>query len=389
MTDVAVLQGIRVVDASRMIPGAVLARSLLALGAEVVKLEDPRGGDPMRMMPPLSGGVGVGFATYYAGARSVVARLGTAEGNAALRALVGVADVFVESFRPGTLAKWGVAPESLREDNPGLVTVSLPGFPGGVEGADDVAHDLNVLARSGLLARLADEPRTPRVQIADVTTGLLATQGVLAALLLRAKTGQGTHVEQPLCAGALPHVVWPWADKQASGAIGASERLIGGRCAAYGVYRCADDRALAVGCLEPKFWRSLCEVLGTMDVVHDGLRDDAAGARARARVAEVLATAPAHTWRERCADVGLPVDVVVDVDEPLDLPRAWLSPLVDQIPMPEGPPLSVPTRALPSFERAPRVAAPHLGEHTESQLRACGASASVIAACRDAIGTGG
>lgn len=381
-----VLHGIRIVDASRMIPGAVLARSLLALGAEVVKVEDPRGGDPMRLMPPFAGGVGVGFATYYAGARSVAVRLGTPDGNAALRALANAADVFVESFRPGTLAKWGVAPESLREDNPGLVTVSLPGFPGGVEGADDVAHDLNVLARSGLLARLAAEPTTPRVQIADVTTGLLATQAVLAALLSRARTGTGMHVEQPLCAGALPHVIWPWADHQASGHIGASERLIGGRCAAYGVYRCADGRQLAVGCLEPKFWRALCELLGTLDVVDDGLRDDAAGARATARVADVLATAPARAWRDRCADVGLPVDVVVDVDEPIDLPRAWLGPLAFQIPMPDGTSLDVPTRALPSFEHAPVAPAPRLGEHTELQLRACGASAQVIAACRDALG---
>jgi len=383
-----VLQGIRVVDASRMIPGAVLARSLLSLGAELVKLEDPRGGDPMRLMPPLCGGVGVGFATYYAGARSVVARLGTPEGNAALAALANAADVFVESFRPGTLARWGVAPQQLRADNPGLVTVSLPGFPGGVEGADDVAHDLNVLARSGLLARLSEQPTTPRVQIADVTTGLLATQAVLAALLSRARTGTGMHVEQPLCAGALPHVVWPWADHQASGHIGASERVIGGRCAAYGVYRCADGRSLAVGCLESKFWRSLCEVLGTLDVVADGLRDDAAGRRAVRRVAEVLATAPARMWRDRCADVGLPVDVIVDVDDDGDLPHEWLGPLVDQIPMPEGPPLAVPTRALPSFEHAPSVAAPRLGEHTEAQLRACGASSSVIAACRDAITSG-
>ena len=84
-----VLAGLRVVDASRMIPGAVLARSLLALGAEVIKLEDPRGGDPMRAMPPLRGGIGVGFATYYAGAHSVVAPVSIATAGARVTAAVG------------------------------------------------------------------------------------------------------------------------------------------------------------------------------------------------------------------------------------------------------------------------------------------------------------
>lgn len=372
-----VLDGLRVVDASRMIPGAVLARSLIALGADVVKLEDPRGGDPMRAMPPLRGGIGVGFATYYAGARSVVARLGTDEGNAALMTLVDGADVFVESFRAGTLARWGVAPETLRARHGRLITVSLPGFPGAAAGADDVAHDLNVLARTGLLARLGEGTTTPRVQIADVTTGLLATQAVLAALLRRERSGAGMHVEQPLCAGALPHVVWPWADHQASGAIGATEHTIGGRCAAYGVYRCGDGVRLAIGCLEPKFWRTLCVVLGLEALEHDGLRHDDAGRRAIARLAELLSTAPAHTWRDRCASAGLPVDVVLDVDDGLQ--PAWLGPLTAQIPMPAGPTLVVPSRALPSFEQVPGVAAPALGEHTQACLRERGASEDLIA----------
>ena len=376
-----VLAGLRVVDASRMIPGAVLARALLSLGADLVKLEDPRGGDPMRAMAPLRGGIGVGFATYYAGAQSVVARLGTLAGNAALGALTDRADIFIESFRPGTLARWGVAPETLRATNPRLITVSLPGFPGGVVGSDDIAHDLNVLARTGLLERLGEDANTPRVQIADVTTGLLAAQAVLAALLRRASTTLGMHVEQPLCTGALPHVVWPWADHQASGAVGASEHLIGGRCAAYGVYRCGDGGRIAVGCLEPKFWHGLCALIGTPELLEHGLRDDAIGARAVARLAEVFETAPARTWRDRAAAAGLPVDVVVGVDDPLQ--HTWLSPLFEHVPMLEGPALLVPTRALPSFENAPTGPAPLLGEHTEAQLRDCGVQDDVIAACRD------
>lgn len=374
------LEGIRVVDASRMIPGAVLARSLLALGAEVIKLEDPRTGDPMRAMPPLRDGVGVGFAAYYAGASSVTAQLGTPAGNTAVRALLRDADVFVESFRPGTLERWDLSPASLRETHPRLVTVSLPGYPGGTAAADDVAHDLNALARSGLLARLGPTTHTPRVQIADVTTGLLAGQAVLAALLLRARTGVGRHIEQPLAAGAMPFLLWPLADREACGAIGATEHLIGGRCAAYGVYRGGDGARLAVGCLEPKFWQGFCDVLARPDLASRGLLSGEAGALVITQVQAELERAPASEWASRSLAAGLPVDCVCDLTDAA-LPTVWLGPLLHQVPMPEGAPLSLPSRIHGDLERAPSRAAPRLGEHTATQLAACGVSDDVIAAC--------
>jgi crotonobetainyl-CoA:carnitine CoA-transferase CaiB-like acyl-CoA transferase len=388
MTDAleGVLAGIRVVDASRMIPGAVLARSLVALGADVVKLEDPRGGDPMRHMPPVRDGIGVGFATYYAGASSVTAQLGTDAGNAAVRALVRDADVFVESFRPGTLARWGLDPSSLREGSPRLVTVSLPGYPSGTAAVDDVAHDLNALARSGLLARLGPTTHTPRVQIADVTTGLLAGQAVLAALLLRARTGLGRHLEQPLAVGAMPFLLWPLADREASGAIGATEHLIGGRCAAYGVYRGSDGARLAVGCLEPKFWTGFCALLERPDLAAKGLAHGDAGALVIADVQRELARGPAAQWAARARDQGLPVDCVCDLTDAA-LPSEWVGPLLQHVPMPHGDPLSLPSRLLGDLERAPSRAAPRLGEHTATRLAACGASDEVISACTTGVAT--
>ncbi|MBK6916494.1 MAG: CoA transferase [Deltaproteobacteria bacterium] len=383
------LHGVRVVDASRMIPGAVLARGLAALGAEVIKLEDPRGGDPMRAMAPLRGGIGVGFALYYAGCKSVVARLGTPAGNAALEALVADTDVFVESFRAGTLARWGLAPETLRARHPRLVTVSLPGFPTEGTAADAVAHDLNALARTGLLERLGECADVPRVQLADVTCGLLAQSAVLAALLERVRTGVGRHHEQPLCSGALPHLTWPWSDAAASGAIGASEHLIGGRRPAYAIYRCQDGRRVAVGCLEPKFWVQLCALMGLPEHADAGLRDDDDGKAARAAIAARFADASAQTWAHRCAAQGLPVDVVAEVAELARpqathtelAPRSWLGPLIGQIPMPDGGAITVPSQALGALERAPVGAAPRLGEHTRALLLACGATEATICEC--------
>jgi alpha-methylacyl-CoA racemase len=376
----APLAGIVVLDLTRMIPGATCARMLVDLGADVIKVEDPRGGDPMRLMPPVRGGIGVGFAACYRGARSVVLRLGTPAGNAALSAVLPRADVVLESFRPGTLARFGLPPDAIVREHPRLVVCSLPGYPSRDPSSDDVAHDLNTLARTGLLARMHAEPAVPRVQIADVTCGLLAGASVITALFARTRTGRGRWIEQPLVSGALPHVLMPWADLAASGAIGATEQLIGGRCPAYAIYRCRDGRSLAVGCLEPKFWIGLCELVGVPEAIPGGLRDDAEGERARALVAGHFAQDDAAAWARRLTAAGLPCDVVDDVHEARTRASEWFPSLLEQTPMPAGDPMEVPGPALAGFRGPIRGPAPKLGEHTESALRELGAPADVVAA---------
>jgi len=372
------LEGIVVLDLTRMIPGATAARMLVDLGADVIKIEDPRGGDPMRAMPPVREGIGVGFAACYRGARSVALRLGTEAGNAAVHALAMKADVVLESFRPGTLARFGLDPDALCRARPSLVLCSLPGYPSGDPAADDVAHDLNTLARTGLLARLHPEPAVPRVQIADVTCGLLAGAAVVTALFARTRTGRGRRIEQPLVSGALPHVLWPWADLAAGGTIGATETLIGGRCPAYGLYRCRDGRQLAVGCLEPKFWAGLCDALGVPDATAGGLRLDAVGEAARAAVAARLAQDDAETWARTLTAAGLPVDAVDDVHEARTRANAWCPSLFEPTAMPSGAPIELPGPALPSFRPPPRAAAPRLGEHTDAVLRELGVAVEPV-----------
>src|SRR5690606_29496324 len=198
----APLANTRVVDCTRMLPGAVLARNLIDLGARLIKIEDPRGGDPMRHTPPLVGGIGVGFCVYYRGAESLRLDLRTPEGLARLRRLLARADVLLESFRPGTLAGWGLSFDEIEREFPRLVSCSLPAY------ADDdrrVAHDLNLTGLTGLLGQLPGSRLSygggediPRVLMADVITGLLATSSVLAALLGRASTGIGVRIQQPL-----------------------------------------------------------------------------------------------------------------------------------------------------------------------------------------------
>ncbi|HEU4565614.1 MAG TPA: CoA transferase, partial [Gemmatimonadaceae bacterium] len=129
------LAGTVVIDATRMLPGAVLARLLADLGARIIKVEEPGVGDPMRAVPPLVGGTGAGFHAFYHGAESIALDLASSGGATALRRLARHADVLVESFRPGTMERWGVGHDRLTSTNPLLVTCSLSAF-----GSRDAAH---------------------------------------------------------------------------------------------------------------------------------------------------------------------------------------------------------------------------------------------------------
>ncbi|MBL8114382.1 MAG: CoA transferase [Acidobacteria bacterium] len=300
------LSGVVVLDASRMLPGAVLASRLLALGARVLKVEDPAGGDPMRSTPPFLNGTGAGFATFLAGAESVALDLREAGDARAFAKIARHVDVVVESFRPGTLDRWGLGLANLRRLNPRLVTVSLPSYGGG-EDAKRVGHDLNFLAESGLLALLGGD--VPKTQLVDVSAGLLAAEGVLGALLQRSRTGTGGHVEQPLRDALEPFLAWPRAEALA-GPAGASSVLLGGACPAYGLYAAGDGQRIALGALEPKFWQEWLALLGLPGYADAGLDPGERGAEARRAVEARLLEKPAASWVALARERGLPVSAV-------------------------------------------------------------------------------
>lgn len=364
-TDDLPLAGMLVVDCSRMVPGAVLARNLLDLGARLIKVEDPGIGDPMRMAPPQVGGIGVGFCVYYRGAESLRLDLRTSTGIHRLRRLLARADVFLESFRPGTLARWGLDLDTIGETAPGLVACSLPAF-----GDDDtrVAHDLNVTGLTGLLGQLPQQLLThggggdiPRVLIADVMTGLLATSTVLAALLGRARTGRGRRIHQAMLGAPLPLMTWAWADRAAGGG-GMLETALAGRVASYRCYRCGDGQLISVGCLEPKFWTGLCQALERPQLANLGLDLGPRGKAAASEIAEVFASKTRDAWLSELANKDLPVAAVHDLDAARSEPLLASAGLLERTPMPNGGTLTVPGPALPAIGRTPSTPAPRLGE---------------------------
>lgn len=353
------LAGTVVVDASRMLPGAVLARCLLDLGARVIKIEDPGAGDLMRHAPPHVDGVGAGFVAFFRGAESVGLDLRTPAGAAALRALAAKADVLVESFRPGTLARWGLAEDDLLAANPRLVLCSLPGF----SDSPAVGHDLNFTGLTGLLRSLRDQGIVG-LQLADVTSGLLASTTICGALLRRARTGRGGRVSQPLLSGPLPFVTWAWAER-AGGGGGMSERMLGGRAPAYRTYRCGDGLELSVGCLEPKFWIRFTQLVGRPELAAQGLDTSADGQQVAAAMEAHLAAHPRAHWLALVAAHDLPIWPVHDVDAAAREPA--LAPLTEATPTPSGTLPGV-GPFFPSVGRTPARPAPALGEHTAAVL---------------------
>jgi crotonobetainyl-CoA:carnitine CoA-transferase CaiB-like acyl-CoA transferase len=360
--DAGPLTGVTVVDLTRMVPGAILARQLIDLGARWIKVEAPSG-DPMRHLEPTIDGIGAGFATLLRGAESVCVDLKTREGIDAVERLARQSDVLVESFRPATLQSWGLSLDALRESAPRLITCSLSAYGASGPGAAEVAHDLNLTAITGALTSVGGG--IPHVQLADVGCGLLASTAILAALLERTRTGRGRHVEQPLVTGPLPLLAWAWADAAAGGG-GLPTSVLAGHCPGYRRYRCSDGLELAIAAIEPKFWQEILRRLDLEHLASTALDCGPAGHRASAELEAVLASQPREHWLGLFSGASLPATPVHTIDAALHEPL--LAPFRESTPTGAGSCLDGIGPFLPSFSGAPRGPAPALGEHTARVL---------------------
>lgn len=357
------LDGMLVLDLSRMLPGAVLARQLLDLGARLIKIEEPGTGDPMRMVPPLVGGVGVGFASFFRGAESVTFNLREMDDAQRVLRLAAHADVLIESYRPGTLENWGLGWEELHTVNPRLVWCSLSSFGSAPEIRDRVAHDLNLSAMAGILDLVGG--RVPRLQLADITSGLLASSAILAGLLSRERGGTGQRLEQPLASGPLPFLTWSWAE-QAVGGGGVLDTLLGGSCPCYRVYRCGDGRSLSLAALEPKFWLSFLEIIGLEELAGTAFAQGQDRDAAVASIEQALSAHPREHWLCLAQGRKLPVGPVHGFHEAPQDPTYAAAGLKESTPMPDGQVIEGIGPYLPSVSRTPDSPAPQLGEHTET-----------------------
>lgn len=269
------LEGVRVLDLSRMLPGGALTRLLVDLGATVVKVERPGVGDESRADGPPREGTTSTHAFLDRGKRSLALDLKDPVQRDVVVRLAADSDAVVESFRPGVADRLGVGYDDLRRVNPALVYCSVSGFGSGGPREQAAGHDLGYCARAGVLHQggtAAAGPAPIGSQLADITGGALGAVGLLAALLRAQRTGAGDHVEVALADAALWAVGIHADSAFAGGPEGPESGGLNGAAPCYRVYRCADGRHLSVAALEYRFWSAFVAAVG--DPEWDGRRFD-------------------------------------------------------------------------------------------------------------------
>ena len=314
------LDGIVVLDLTRLLPGAAATMQLANFGAEVIKIEEPERGDYGRRLPPYLDGEGALFHMVNRGKKSVALDLKSAGGRTAFLNLVRTADVVVESFRPGVMERLGLSYEALRERNQQLIYVSITGYGQAGPLATLAGHDINYMAMGGgldLNGECGGPPVIPGIQIADLAGGALqAVIAVLLALAARAKTGRGQAVDVSMMAGVawlLPVALGIYAAQGEAPARG--ETVLTGHYACYRVYEAAGGRSIAVGALEPKFWQALCRALEREEFIPDQFAESPRREEIVAELARIFRTRTAEEWYERLQAVDACVTPVRNVAE--------------------------------------------------------------------------
>ncbi len=373
------LSGLRILDLTRLLPGPVATLHLADLGAEVIKIEDPGLGDYARTLGTGQGEDSAYFRMINRNKQGLVLDLKQPEAVTVFLRLVETADVVVESFRPGVMDKLGIGYDRLAAVNPKITCCSISGYGQDGPYKDLAGHDINYLGYAGVLDQIGLEgsaPAIPNFQIADLLGGAMtAVMGILAAVFDAQRSGKGRQVDVSMTDSVLAHTYFAMLRLNDVGrsAPRGTDFLSGG-LPCYATYRCADERYMAVGALESKFWALCCATLGQPAWVgrqwDPVLRDE---------MAALFASAPRDVWAERFATVDCCVTPVLSPEEALENPHLNARGMV----LREGgltqfaPPLK-----FSEFPFAIRQPAPRPGEHAEQILRAAGYADEAIAQLR-------
>jgi alpha-methylacyl-CoA racemase len=321
MTERLPLAGIRVLDFTRLLPGPYATLVLTDLGAEVIKIESPKGGDYLRWMPPLTGKTSYGFNALNSGKQSVAVDLKTPDGVEIIRRLVQDADVLIESFRPGVMDRLGLGFDSMREINPRLVYCAISGY--GQDGplSDKAGHDLNYQGLAGVLGMTGPrgaKPTMPGAQLADIGGGALwSLTGILAALVERERTGVGRFLDISMTDGSLAFLQMALAP-HLGGGTPMSERggdTLTGGLACYDLYETKDAKYMSLAALEPKFWVAFCTAAERPDLLSRQFGRAKQIEETRADLDTLFKTRTREEWTVLLRDVDCCCEPVLEPEE--------------------------------------------------------------------------
>ncbi|MEA2656152.1 MAG: alpha-methylacyl-CoA racemase [Chloroflexota bacterium] len=372
------LTGIRVLDLTRLLPGPFCTMLLADMGADVVKVEEPSGGDYLRWTPPLIEGEGVLFNAINRNKRSVTLNLKSPAARDLLLRLAEHADVLVEGNRPGVMTRLGVGWDVVHARNPKLVMCSITGYGQDGPFASRAGHDLNYMATAGALGLNGASGHPPEplsVQVADIGGGgLQPAVAILAALVEVGRGGQGRWIDASMMDGAVTWLAFALAAHGAGEHVARGDQRLGGRYPCYRVYSCMGGGFYSVGALEPKFWANLCDAIERPDLLDQQLAEGEEGVRALEAMESVFLTRTRKEWEQKLAGLDVCCEPVLDLDEVVAHPQVVARGLITSTPG------GVEVRpAIPLRGDWRRSGPPALGEHTAEILAEVGVDAARLA----------
>jgi crotonobetainyl-CoA:carnitine CoA-transferase CaiB-like acyl-CoA transferase len=374
------LEGIRVLDLTRLLPGPYCSLLLADYGADVIKVEDPKSGDYARWYEPkVNDDQSAMFISLNRNKRSITLDLKDEKDKETFISLIKTADVLIESFRPGVMDRLGLGFEELKVHNPKLIYCAITGYGQSGPYAKEAGHDINFLSYSGLLHLQGapnEKPLIPSVQIGDIGGGaLMAAIGILLAIIDAKKSNSGQFVDISMLDGALSwmHTILPnyWNSGEMPNR---GELTLNGGKACYEIYRTKDNRYISVGALEYKFWKNFCKVIDKEQLIN---QLDEPLEQQRIIKQEVQAAIHQKTlkeWLELFAGIDACVSPVLTPEELADHPQIQHRQMIGDITHPEvgvikqiGNPIKLSNSTVRT-----RRHAPGLGEHTMEILKELG-----------------
>jgi len=395
---IAPLDGIKVLDLSRVLAGPWCAQMLGDLGAEVIKVERPEAGDDTRHWGPpylhTDDGTKTEQASYYnccnRNKRSITIDMASPQGQALIVELAKDADILVENFKVGGLKAYGLDYESLRKINPRLIYCSVTGFGQTGPYAPRAGYDLIAQGMSGIMSLTGEGPGRPPVKvgvpIGDVTAGILASTGVLAAYIERLRTGEGQYVDTSLYEASLVHTYWQvamaFATGESAGPMGSAHPV----AAPYQAIP-TQDGWINIGAVSQATWVGMTRVLQLEHLLED---ERFASNRERmanrdlliAIISEAMRSNTTDYWVEKFEQAGVPAGPVRKIKDMLEDPQTLARDMVIEVDHPVAGPvqaLGLPIK-FSHGNGVTRRGAPQYGEHTAEVLQELGYSSDDIAA---------
>lgn len=334
-----VLDNIKILDFTRLLPGPYATSFFVSLGAEVIKVEDPAGGDYMRQYGKITNGSDAAFNFLNKGKKSITIDLYNEKDKEKLKKQLLDADVIIESFRPGFMKKIGLDYETVKTYNPSLIYCSITGFGQKGRLSNKAGHDLNYLASSGLLDILMKfdkgknpEDYIPAIQISDIGAALNAVNALLVALINRFQTGMGQYIDISIIDGVysncmqliLPEYITTHKEPDANA------NVLFGKHANYYIYDTKDKKKLCVAALEPKFWKIFCEAILRPDLIGI-INDNQKMISIRDEIQQIISKRTLNEWMFVFDNIDACVSPVVEINEISTSPQVLDHELVDNV----------------------------------------------------------